>query len=162
MDEDETVEVKSSYDSKVVRALNCKISSVRHDYSAHNKEAVKNAIFNATIIAAIGLTALKMSPEISGFVSNYVQLLSEQTGNIANLPGGNLLALVYSKSIDFVGDVVNKLGGTGIILTSLAIKTIVQAAKDTHNSLKIKNDIISLERIRDMAKKSNSESGKKV
>lgn len=126
-----------------------KITEIDKKYKKHNRQSVKRAIINGTIILLCVGIVLVSDSNLSDFgtedlLNIFNNIVSIENGLISNFPKSDILIAVYAKMFDGINYIIDKLGLMGIILASKSIKFILTSVRDVHKSLIIKNELNEL------------------
>lgn len=125
--------------------ISLKIEKIDKKYKQHNKDAIKKAIINGSIILLCAGVTLNSDSNIANFgTEDLKNIFDGITNAVSLLPMSEPLVAVYTKMFDGINSIIDNLGLAGIILASKSIKFVLSTVKDTKQTLKIRKELLDL------------------
>lgn len=146
-EEIEALAIKQIENNNLEENSTLKIIEIDKEYKKHNRQAVKRAIFNGSVILLCVWIVLNSNSNISSFgtedLKNIFDSFTQLVSNLP-LPKSDLLAAFYAKMFDGINYIIEKIGLMGIVLATKSIKFILSSVKDTRQTLKMKQELLDL------------------
>lgn len=124
-----------------------KITKIDKEYKKHNKQAVRTAIVNGTMILLCTGVVLGSDSNLSNFGTEDLLNIFNNIIEIApSFPKSDILIGIYAKMFDGINYIIDRMGLMGIILASKSIKFILTSVGDIKKSLLIKQELNELQK----------------